>query len=278
MEMLCPECMAPLATDGQVARCMRHGGQYRILFSRLPASSAGAIEPPQALEPLKAGTDAAPGELALPMAVITCARHRNVQAVTRCNNCGTPMCATCDFTFPGGVHLCPDCATAPGARVGGFAVPVTPSLEPGVMCVTHPNVQAVVRCKTCGAAVCATCEFSFPGGIHLCPRCATAPKKALSGRRKTLVGVAYTFAVVATLGFVGMVMYAAGGVHSRGDAEVVGQMILFFVMLPSFIGLIVGACAFEKRLGNTAAVWGAVVWNGLVLAVIVCLAIVGNAL
>jgi hypothetical protein len=46
-----------------------------------------------------------------------CQGHREVQAAYLCKRCGAPSCPTCDFTFPNGVHLCPECATAPQARL-----------------------------------------------------------------------------------------------------------------------------------------------------------------
>ena len=42
-----------------------------------------------------------------------CALHPAVDAAHLCSVCGTPLCSTCVFTFPGGVQTCPDCATKP---------------------------------------------------------------------------------------------------------------------------------------------------------------------
>ncbi len=41
---------------------------------------------------------------------VTCSGHPEVQAVHYCTSCRKPVCPTCDFALPGGVHVCPDCA------------------------------------------------------------------------------------------------------------------------------------------------------------------------
>lgn len=38
-----------------------------------------------------------------------CANHPDNVSVARCRLCSKPVCATCDFAMPGGVHLCPSC-------------------------------------------------------------------------------------------------------------------------------------------------------------------------
>ena len=40
-----------------------------------------------------------------------CGQHPEVSAVATCQTSRTPVCATCDFEFPGGLHFCPACAT-----------------------------------------------------------------------------------------------------------------------------------------------------------------------
>ena len=38
-----------------------------------------------------------------------CADHPDNPSVAYCRLCAKPICATCDFALPGGVHLCPSC-------------------------------------------------------------------------------------------------------------------------------------------------------------------------
>src|SRR5215475_2051895 len=51
------------------------------------------------------------------------------------------------------------------------AIPENPPVRVGITCVQHSKIQATEQCKRCGAFMCATCDFAFPGGVHLCPIC-----------------------------------------------------------------------------------------------------------
>ncbi len=46
-----------------------------------------------------------------------CVSHPDVLAVAECSQCGTPVCSTCVFTYPGNLHLCPSCATNPVTKM-----------------------------------------------------------------------------------------------------------------------------------------------------------------
>jgi hypothetical protein len=46
-----------------------------------------------------------------------CVNHPAVPAVTRCFECHSPICMTCDFAFEGAIHLCPACATNPKQKL-----------------------------------------------------------------------------------------------------------------------------------------------------------------
>ncbi len=118
MELFCPECMGSLETiDGEMARCTTHGGEYHILFCR----EIYAAEIDTAAD---AVTDAESGPTVVPDGIsnkpsplaglnISCANHPSNNAVRRCVSCGTPICETCAFTFPGNVVVCPSCAVSP---------------------------------------------------------------------------------------------------------------------------------------------------------------------
>ncbi len=48
---------------------------------------------------------------------LKCVNHSGVAAARRCGYCGSGICETCAFTFPGELHLCPTCATQPSPAV-----------------------------------------------------------------------------------------------------------------------------------------------------------------
>ena len=39
------------------------------------------------------------------------------------------------------------------------------------LCINHPSVQAVARCKQCGKAVCSSCVHRGPTGNFCCEEC-----------------------------------------------------------------------------------------------------------
>lgn len=136
MEMLCPECMAPLSSpDGATAVCTTHHGQYQILFARYapvglvakanmtqpnlhqPALMSAPPPIPGTSEAYAAKLAEAFGVPAEPAVVAMCSRHPAVQAATYCQTCRAPVCATCLFVFPGGIQLCPSCAANPSPKM-----------------------------------------------------------------------------------------------------------------------------------------------------------------
>lgn len=218
-----------------------------------------------------------------------CANHPAVPASTRCSSCGAGLCPTCAFVVPapstsGALnlgrdrHLCPGCVT--GKSVAGATPGRSPQPGPlpgGVMCTQHPNVNAVRRCALCAASMCPTCDFEFPGHFHLCPTCATNPQPTLSPRRKRLIGFGYALAGVATL--IIAVLFSgvlAGTVSSNSDMEVLYNLIGILVFAATVGGVAVSLSALDKRLGNPAIIWGAVIWNGVLLALWVLLSIIGS--
>ena len=45
---------------------------------------------------------------------VKCVNHPDVQATVECKVCHSPICSTCDFALPGGVHVCPKCVEIQG--------------------------------------------------------------------------------------------------------------------------------------------------------------------
>ena len=211
MEMLCPECMGPLvSSDGQTATCRLHGGSYHILFSRYPL-----VAPPPVPE----------------------------------------------LQSDGGVDLAP-------------VATITAQPIPGVNCTQHPDVPAVFRCHSCHAPSCATCDFAFPGDIHLCPSCASNPRRQMSPRRKKLIPWSIGLAIFSMIGLVAMIVVGAT-LKNQVDAEAIGILGSWLSLLPALIGLALGVASREKRLATSGAVWIGIVGNGLVLLVWFVLIVVG---
>lgn len=220
-----------------------------------------------------------------------CVQHPDVPAAYACACCHALICRTCDFPQPDGSHLCSTCVSgkaelptwqaagpAPWASAGGvaenpYASPFT-AVQPlrNVWCQQHPEVAAVARCKTCSAPVCGTCDFRFPGGLHLCPTCATNPSRSLSKTRKTMVVWSMLLAGWVTLFLVLLLSGAlAEVVMEEAGATLMGSLI----MIPGLIGLALACGSLEKRAGNPPIVWVTVVWNGILMAVWIILCILG---
>ena len=146
------------------------------------------------------------------------------------------------------------------------------------MCTQHPDVNAVRRCGLCAATMCSTCDFELPGHFHLCPTCATAPQTALSPRRKKLIGFAYALAAWATLAIAVSFTGALSGMvdQSKEAQGAIELLITIFAFVPTLGGTALSFSALDKRLGNPPAIWGAVIWNGVLLALWVVLSVVGS--
>jgi hypothetical protein len=144
-----------------------------------------------------------------------------------------------------------------------------------VRCVQHSTVPAVELCKICNAPMCATCDFLIPGNIHVCPVCISAPPRKMSLERKLLVTFALILAAWTTLG---MALLAGGFFNKAGmvDQKTLGILFSIFIFFPSLIGTALGISSHEKRLSNPASVWIAAIWNGVNMAVLLVLVIIGN--
>jgi len=162
-------------------------------------------------------------------------------------------------------------------------IPLAPAVETAapraatVMCRVHPDMPAVAYCRTCGAPACNTCDFVFPGNLHLCTACATKPQDALNPKRKKLLGWSYAMAIWTTIAIV-MLMMGVFATRRKADQEAVGVALEIFVFLPSIVGTALGWASMDKRLGNPGWVWGAAIWNSVILAMLVCLTVVGLAM
>ena len=150
------------------------------------------------------------------------------------------------------------------------AIPAQP-LGP---CQNHQQVAAVQRCIRCSARVCSVCDFTFPGDIHLCPRCVTSSAGSISpGRRGMMIG-AYSTAGAATLLIVLFIVASASGAFGPAG-EIIG-MLLFFLLVGCVIaGLGLGLGVIDRQLNNPVSVWIAAAWNGVLALGMLLLTIFG---
>ncbi len=252
MELLCPHCLGALtAGAGDSVRCTIHGGQYQVLFSReklLP------MNPEPTVAPLAAGTK--------------CARHPTVDAVHACRSCGTPICGVCGFPGPDGAQYCPVCVNNPPK--------LPPAVPAGMFCVQHPQVPATQKCQSCGGFMCGTCDFLMPGGMHLCPTCATNPRQELGPKRKKMLIAGIALAVWGTLGFVLLMGGAVAGYAETEEAQaVIGALFSVGVFIPSLIGLGISIGMRDSRLHNPGVIWVPLVWNAVLVGLFLLLTVIG---
>ena len=214
MEMYCPECMAPLtSTDGATAFCRTHGGNYQVLFAR-----HSIVIPP-------------------------------MPAVVSQGGAGPVL--------------------PPPISAQGVIPPVL-----GTRCVQHPDAPAVTLCHNCRAPACATCDFVFPGDIHLCPSCASNSRPQMSSGRRKLIPWSIGLALLGIAGLVGMVVLASAS-HNKESATAIGAGAMLVSFWPALIGLGLGVASMEKRLRTPGTVWIGIIGNALVVAIWILLMIVG---
>lgn len=238
-----------------------HGGQFEILFLRspLPAPPRDPNTPPLVL------TEGA-----------RCAQHPSIPASHLCRDCETPICGTCGFDEPDGSHLCPNCAQR-RLTLGPPEITTASGVIDGVHCVQHPHLPATAQCKTCGAFMCDTCKFDLPGGLQICPTCATTPRTTLSPKRKKMLIGSYACAVWCTL-----IMSAllAGVFQDMADDQagenLLGVLLMIILIGPSITGVALGVGVMDRRLPNSMAMWITTVWNGLILGGFIILMILGT--
>ena len=153
-----------------------------------------------------------------------------------------------------------------------------PSVRAGMMCVQHSQVQATQQCRRCGAFMCPTCDFSFPGGIHFCPICVSKTDDGLSGRRKKLMIWSYVLAAWSTVGMTCVVSGALSGLaRTKADRAALGWVLLIFVLGPAITGLSLGMTARRTKGSNPPPLWIAIIWNAILVTSFVVLMLIGNA-
>jgi len=247
------------ARPAGVARCLTHGGEYKILFWREGA-------PP-----------VLPAASAAPATGVACVNHKNLPAVFLCRRCEAAVCDLCSFPQSDGSRLCPSCAimTASEPVFQGGTSAVTLAVE-GRTCPQHPGVAAVQICHICAAPMCGTCDFLLPGNLHVCPTCATKPQTSLSPKRKKLLIASFLLAAWCTvvLGALLSGMFRSA-IKTKEDQEVLGFLLFLILLAPSIVGVSLAVASKERRLPNSIAMWVATAWNGVILGGFILLMIIG---
>ena len=145
-------------------------------------------------------------------------------------------------------------------------------------CVNHGGVQAARRCGYCGAGICETCAFTFPGDLHLCPTCATQPSPALLERKKKFLVWGYVGAIAGTLSIALSVFYSASDAARSGEAdEAVYGLIGWLIMLSIGTGVICSNLARTRGVTSSWALRTALIWNWVLAALMVVFMIAGLA-
>jgi B-box zinc finger len=302
VDLICPDCRGELQMESlRWAVCVQHGGRFEVLFDRHAEQSGESLA-------RSAGSAAVASQSreypvpSVPHSGARCSVHPGQDAVATCQTCGTPLCASCrsvvagqslcstcateHTSVPPGQKLCPQCGLSMPSSMGrcdcghqfgllNLSAPLRKSAPSGT-CVDHPEMPAVVRCKLCAKAICATCDFALPGGVHLCPSCIESqssdeisPKR----KKKTYIALALAswstilFAMLFTGVFKSLLMADAGG--KAADA-VITNLILW----PLLIGTGLSLGALDKKLRNTGLMRAVAWWNSI-LAGIFLLMIVG---
>ena len=224
-----------------------------------PSVPPVAAPPPPAAQASPEPAAAAPSVPAVEP-IVQCPHHPAVVANCKCTMCGAQICQACTETSANGTVTCRRCSTmAPWERPTVVAAaPITGK------CRQHPQSQAVRLCATCGAPVCATCDFAFPGDVHLCPICATEVPQTVSGRRKGRAIWAIGLAVWGTMALV--VLLAVAPQMEPRQAEALGILSTYVGLIPTLIGLGIGVASFERRMANPPIVGVGAVWNGVLMA------------
>jgi len=267
MKMRCPTCLSPLEiADGETASCTPCEKNFSLLFRR-----------DQPVTTMKAQSfledDGRPAARALSPGR-KCFRHPDSGAESVCVSCDKPICGICTYVQPDGAALCESCVTKKDSA-SGASVPEAQKVAEGVMCVNHPGVQAMVQCKICRTAVCATCDFTFPGNLHFCPKCVIFEGEGLSSKRKKMLIWSCVSAVFASFFLVAFFGAASG---LRNEMGMVGALAVlgFLVIAASVTGTGLGFSAINKRQKNPMLLWMAAIWNLIIVGIYVLMSIIGT--
>lgn len=269
MKILCPTCSAPLEIiDGESAQCKSQCGKtFRILFHR-----------DQPVTTVVAQAFLQGDGRAVLLADKKCPQHPESAAEHVCAACDKLLCRMCAYLQADGTARCENCVAQDRSETGAAAGETpgkTSEVAEGEMCVNHAGVPAVVHCKICRTAICATCDFTFPKDLHFCPKCVVFEGEGLSSRRKKMLVWSCVSAGLATLLLLGFLGAAANASYDR-DATGLLIFLGFLTLAASVTGTGLGFTAIEKHRKNSIMLWIAAIWNLVIVGIYVLLSIVGT--
>ena len=67
----------------------------------------------------------------------------------------------------------------------------------------------------------------------------------------------------------------AGMASSKSEEELLGVLMMVFILVPSIIGTCLGFSAVDRRLSNPIALWIATIWNTIILGCFLLLILIG---
>jgi hypothetical protein len=101
--------------------------------------------------------------------------------------------------------------------------------------------------------------------------------QGLGPRRKRNAIWGYVLAAIGTITMVLLMVGAfASMVDEPGGEVAAGVIITLFVFVPAAVGFGVASSACEKHLPNSPVVWGAIIWNLLLVLSFMALTVIGN--
>lgn len=156
----------------------------------------------------------------------------------------------------------------PEMDLGSPAQAAKPPKPPKPPCAIHPAAESVGRCDMCKKTMCEVCDFAFPGHIHVCPVCVSAPPPGIAPRRTFLAITGIALSVI------GMAVWGAlvTGAFGQLNPMVTGYMIL----LPIMGAFACSLSAIDRRLGNNALLWISAAISSLVTAVVLVTSLIGT--
>ena len=240
MDLICPTCRGSLTREGATARCLSHGGTFQVLYFREPAPQPVATSPVE--------SDAA----SLPPS--------------------DPAASSTPPPIKDPVRL----TLAPRPPLPSPPPTVSPRFA-NMRCVQHPSVTAAAQCCSCGAYVCATCDFALPNDLHVCPACAVASQTGLSPKRKRGLWWSLGLAIWSSLVMAALFAAAAAGrMESEAAQAGFGVLLTMLTFVPSVVGFGIGLSTVDRRLANPPLLWVATIWNTLIAAGYLLLAVIGS--
>jgi hypothetical protein len=142
-------------------------------------------------------------------------------------------------------------------------------------CVAHPEVAASVECRGCRSWTCETCDFVFPGDVHLCPKCVKSYATSTSAWRRRARNRSLVYGGVATAFFASLPL---AGVLAESEAGLTVLGILAFGGGGGFAlaGLAHGVDAIHRvsapRLGERLPK----IWSQVLIGLMVLISVIGT--